>query len=46
MRLVSYSIGERVAPNYECVYRTTKKENCRTDGVEIIPIIKYKNKPS
>ncbi len=46
MKLVTYSIGERVNPNYECIFRTTKKENCRTDGVEVIPIIQYKEKAS
>ena len=46
MNYVTYSVGDKVIPNYECIYRTTRKEGCKTDGVEVIPVIKYANKKS
>ena len=45
MKHVTYAIGERVVPNYEAVYRTTRKDR-KLDGVEVVPIIQYKDKPS
>ena len=28
MKFLTYSIGEKVIPNYESTYRMTRKENC------------------
>lgn len=43
----TYSIGDRVVPKYETVYRTTTKKSGRAiDGVEVIPVIKYKENKS
>lgn len=42
MKLVDYTIGDRVH-TYEKVFRTTSKEG-QIDGVDIIPIVRYKEK--
>ena len=46
LKYVTFSVGQKVIPNYEAVYRTTRKENTPFDGVEVLPIIKYKDQPS
>ena len=47
MKYVDFSIGEKVVKNYEAVYRTTtKNKGFEVDGVEVIPIIKYKEQKS
>ena len=33
LKFLSYSMGEKVVPKYESVYRLTRKENCEIDGV-------------
>ncbi len=44
MKYIHYSVGNQTISNYEAVYRTTTKEkNLAIDGVEVIPIIKYKD---
>lgn len=45
MKYVNFTIGDRVVKNYEKVFRTTSKPN-QLDGVDIVPIIKYKEKPA
>lgn len=45
LKYTTYSIGQRIVPNYQTVYRTTTKKSGRDiDGVEVIPIIKYADK--
>ena len=47
VKYVDYEIGGRRINNYEMVFRsTTEDKNLDIDGVDIIPIIKYKEKPS
>ena len=46
LKYVTFSVGDKVIPNYEAVYRTTRKNNVHVDGVEVVPIIKYKDRPS
>lgn len=43
MKYVDYTIGKETLNSYEKVFRTTTKPG-QIDGVDIIPIIKYKNK--
>ena len=46
MKYVTFSIGEKTVENYEAVYRTTtKNRGFGIDGVEVIPLIKYKDQP-
>lgn len=43
---VTYTSGDSIIPNYQSINRTRPKEkNIDIDGVDIIPIIKYQNKP-
>ncbi len=42
---INYSIGDTKITNYEALYRTTTKKG-QIDGIDIIPIIQYKDKPS
>lgn len=47
MKYLDYTIGGKAVHNYEAVYRTTtKNKGFPFDGVDVIPIIKYKEKPS
>lgn len=47
MKAVTFKIGDKVVENYEAVYRTTSKQkNMPVDGSDVIPIIKYKEKPT
>lgn len=42
LKYTTYSVGDKVIPNYETVYRTTtKNKGLKIDGVEVVPIIKY-----
>lgn len=43
MKHVDYCIGEHTVKNYQAIFRTTSKKG-QLDGVDIIPIIKYKDK--
>ena len=45
MKHISYSIGDSTVNNYQSVFRTTSKAG-QLDGVDIIPIIKYKERIS
>ncbi len=42
MKYVDFTVGERTVTNYEKIFRTTQKEGV-IDGIDIIPIIKYKS---
>ena len=47
MKHIDYSIGDRIKKNYEGVFRPTSvAKKLPVDGVDIIPIIHYKDKPS
>jgi hypothetical protein len=41
MKYVDFSIGKHTVYNYEKVFRTTSKPG-QVDGVDVIPIIRYK----
>ncbi len=41
---ITYSIGERVLDNYESAYRPMRNNKFSIDGVEIMPILKRKDK--
>ena len=43
MKYVDYTIGDKRINNYEKIFRVTSKEGV-VDGVDILPIIRYKNK--
>lgn len=43
MKHVDFTIGKQTIHNYEKVFRTTSKPG-QIDGVDIIPIIKHKEK--
>lgn len=45
MKYVDYTIGDKTVEKYEKIFRTTTKSD-KVEGVDIIPIIKYKNKPA
>lgn len=47
IKYVDYEIGDRRLNNYEMVFRpTTEDRHGEIDGVDIVPIIKHKDKPS
>ena len=47
MKYVNFSIGDKTVENYEAVYRTTtKNKGFGIDGVQVIPLMKYKDRPS
>ena len=43
LKYVDFSIGDKTIKNYEKVFRTTSKEGV-IEGIDIVPIIKYKEK--
>jgi len=43
MKYVDYTIGDQTVHNYEKIFRTTSKTD-RVSSVDMIPIIKYKEK--
>lgn len=45
MKYVDFSIGKHTVLNYEKIFRTTSKPG-QADGIDIIPIIRYKEKKS
>ena len=47
VKFVDYEIGGRRLNNYEMVFRpTTEDKKLEIDGVDVIPIIKHKDKPT
>lgn len=45
MKYVSFNNNGKIIENYEMVKRTTRKPGNEFDGVDIIPIISFKNQP-
>ena len=45
IKLLDYTIGQKAAHSYETAYRTTTKKG-GIAGVNVVPIIKYKDKSS
>ncbi len=45
MKYVEFTIGDKSFPQYESIYRTTSIPG-RIDSIDIIPVIKYKDRKS